>query len=896
MVIGLLKWKPKCQILTATHHRFPAAGLEPRRSFATNAAQLVVVEEESSSVWSPEVDSYAYARAFKACIAEEEPGRGKAVHCHALKRNGRLDLFCRNILLHLYVKFDLVACSRRLFDEMPDRNMVSFVTLIQGHAKWGNHVEAAELFLRLHREDHELNHFVFTTALKLFVMMDLPDIGHCLHASIFKLGHDTNSFVGASLIEAYSLCGLVDSARMVFDEIRGKDIVLWTGMVSCYSENECADEALILFSQMMEAGFRPNNFTLTSLLKASVFLSSVELGKSIHGCAVKAFYESDPYVGGALLDMYAKCGDVEDARLVFNLVSDCDVILWSFMISRYAQSNQNFEALDLFQQMVKSSVVPNEYSFSSVLQACASMGDLNLGRQFHDHVTKIGLDSEIFVANALMDVYAKCNDLEALTQIFFGLCQKNDVSWNTIIVGHVQLGHGEYALSLFNQMRELCIPSTQVTYSSALRACASIAAFQLVGQIHALVLKSPYNGDNVICNSLVDSYAKCGNIRDARKVFDFMKVHDVISWNSLISGYAIHGLGNDALSLFRKMIDGGIKANGVTFVGVLTACSNMGLVNEGQSFYYSMTHDYGIEPTMEHYTCMVRLFGRSGKFDEALDVIKRIPLQPSATVWRALLGACLIHKNVDLGKLCAEKVLEMEPEDELTCVLLSNLYASVQRWDGVSLIRSYMRTKQVKKEPGVSWIENQGMVHYFTAGDVSHPDMRVINAMLEWLNGKIRKAGYVPDGNVVLHDVGEKLRERLVWVHSERLALAFGLVSIPQGCPIRIIKNLRFCSDCHASFKLISKVIGRELIVRDMNRFHHFQAGICSCADYCFEHDYESRNYSLVSGPESCIEAEILESTESFRHLYEDQQKKIKLNCMLNDIICTKLVIFYATM
>lgn len=828
MVFWLLRYaKPKWPLLFTTRRFYNLPSFLPRRSFATNAAQLMVVEDEAIFL---EFDSYAYARALTSCIADGKLYRGRAIHCDVLKKGGCLDLFCRNILLNFYVRFDLVSCAHRLFDEMHDRNMVSFVNLIQGHAKSGNFPEATELLLRLYREGHELNHFVFTTALKLFLIIDLPEVGHCLHASICKLGHDNNSFVGASLIEAYSCCGLVDDARWVFDSIQ-KDIVVWTGMVSCYAENEYPYEAVLLFSEMMQAGFKPNNYTLTSLLKASVSLS-LELGKSIHGCSVKSLYESDEYVGGALLDMYAKCGDIEDARLAFNMVPDCDVILWSFMIARYAQSDKNLEALDLFQRMVKSWVIPNEYSFSSVLQACSNMGDLDLGGQLHCHVIKIGLVSEIFVANALMDVYAKCNDLEGLNKIFYGLHHKNDVSWNTVIVGYVQLDLGDDALSIFNQMREFGIPATQVTYSSALRACASNAAIEMVGQVHALVIKTPFKYDNVVSNSLIDAYAKCGNIRFASKVFGLMKEHDLISWNALISGYAIHGPSNDALSLFRKMTEEGVRANGVTFVGVLSACSNMGLLQEGRALFSSMTEDYNIEPSMEHYTCMVKLFGRLGCFDDAMKLIKEIPLQSSVVVWRALLGACLIHKNVDLGKVCAEKVLEIEPQDELTCVLLSNLYAAAGRWNNVSLIRSYMRNKQLKKEPGISWIEKQGEVHSFAAGDMSHPDMRVINAMLEWLNRKIGKAGYVPDFNVVLHDVGDELKKKLVWRHSERLALAFGLVSMPIGSPIRVIKNLRFCSDCHTSFKFISKVVERELIVRDMNRFHHFEGGVCSCADY----------------------------------------------------------------
>lgn len=502
------------------------------------------------------------------------------------------------------------------------------------------------------------------------------------------------------------------------------------------------------------------------------------------------------------------------------------------MIARYAQSNRNDEALKLFCQMRQALVVPNEFSFSSVLQACANMGGLNLGKQVHGHVVKVGFDCEIFVANALIDVYAKCGDMEASIDIFSRLPHGNDVSWNTVIVGYVQLGFGEDALRLFHQMQVAQVLGTQVTYSSALRACASIAAIELARQVHSLISKTTFNNDIVVSNSLIDTYAKCGNIKDARSVFDMMREHDVISWNAMISGYAIHGLGLDALSLFRNMREMRVEANDVTFVSVLSACSNIGLVDQGLSYFESMTQEYGIEPCMEHYTCMVRLLGRSGRLNNAMKFIEEIPMKPSPMVWRALLGACLVHKNVELGRICAQRVLEMEPQDKITYILLSNLYAAGGSWGDVALVRKSMRSKGVKKEPGLSWIEIQGEIHSFSVGDASHRDMRAINAMLEWLQMKTKKAGYIPDSNAILHDIAEDQKERLVWVHSERLALAYALVRVPSGSPIRIIKNLRFCSDCHAVFKIITKVVQREIIVRDMNRFHHFVDGICSCGDY----------------------------------------------------------------
>lgn len=327
-------------------------------------------------------------------------------------------------------------------------------------------------------------------------------------------------------------------------------------------------------------------------------------------------------------------------------------------------------------------------------------------------------------------------------------------------------------------------------------------------------------------------YAKCGNIKPARLVFDMMGKRDEVSWNAIISAYAMHGLGKEALRMFERMRGTDCKPNKLTFVGVLSACSNMGLLDEGQAYFTSMIRDYGIEPCIEHYTCMVWLLGRSGNLDKAMNLIMEMPFEPTIMVWRAVLGACVIHKNVELGKVAAEHVLEMEPQDETAYVLLSNIYASVKRWGHVAHVRKSMKKKGVKKEPGLSWVEIQGDVHYFTVGDTSHPDIRLIKGMLEWLKMRIDKEGYIANCNVVLLDVEDEEKQRLVWSHSERLALAFALVRTPSGSPLRILKNLRICPDCHAAVKLISKVVQREIVVRDINRFHHFENGICSCGDY----------------------------------------------------------------
>ncbi|KAK7273281.1 hypothetical protein RIF29_14330 [Crotalaria pallida] len=796
--------------------------------------------------------SHAYANMLRLTIQHANPTSGMRIHCDILKRGASLDLFARNILLNMYVKSEYLDDASKLFDEMPHRNTISFVTLAQGYSLSRQFHRALDLILRLFREGYELNQFVFTTLLKLLVSMDCADMCMSIHACVFKLGHHSDAFVGTALIDAYSVCGNVEVARQVFYDISCKDMVSWTGMVACYAENCFYEDALKLFCLMRIMGYRPNNFTISGALKSCLGLESFDVGKSVHGCALKARYDQDLFVGTVLLELYTKSGEIVGAQRLFEDMPKNDLIPWSLMISRYAQSDRSREALELFFRMRQTSVVPNNFTFASVLQACASLSLLNLGRQIHSYVIKVGFDSNVFVSNALMDVYAKSGEIENSVKLFVESPEQNDVTWNTIIVGYVQLGDGEKAMNLFSYMLEYDMQPTEVTYSTVLRACASLAALEPGLQIHSLTIKTTYNKECVVANSLIDMYSKCGRINDARLIFDKMSKRDEVSWNAMICGYSMHGFGIEALNLFGMMRQTNCKPNKLTFVGVLSACSNAGLLDIGQAHFKSMLQEYGIEPCIEHYTCMVWLLGRAGKFDEAVKLIEEIPIQPSVMVWRALLGACVIHKNVDLGRVCAQHVLEMEPQDDATHVLLSNMYATARRWDNVASVRKNMQKKKVKKEPGLSWVENQGVVHYFCVGDTSHPDNKLIYAMLEWLNMKTRDAGYVPDRNVVLLDVEDDEKERLLWVHSERLALAFGLIRTPPACSIRIIKNLRICVDCHTVIKLVSKVVQREIVIRDINRFHHFRHGVCSCGDYCQSH-HKTVSVAIVSSSHTLL-------------------------------------------
>lgn len=779
-----------------------------------------------------EFNSHSYATSLQSCIQNDDLQTAMTIHCQVLKKGNCLDLFATNVLLNVYVKLNRLPDATKLFDEMPERNTISFVTTIQGYTVSSQFVEAVGLFSTLHREGHELNPFAFTAFLKVLVSMGWAELCPCVFACVYKLGHDSNAFVGTALIDAFSVCGCVEFARKVFDGVICKDMVTWTGMVACFAENDCFEEALNFFSQMRAVGFKPNNFTFAFVLKACLGLDTIRVAKSAHGCALKTCYEMDLYVAVALLDLYTKSGEISNARRIFEEMPKKDVIPWSFMIARYAQTDLSIDAVELFCRMRQAFVAPNQFTFVSVLQACATMEGLDLGKQIHSLVVRVGLLSDVFVSNALMDVYAKCGRMENSVELFAESPKRNHVTWNTMIVGYVQLGEVGKAMIMFSKMLEEQVPATEVTYSSVLRACASLAALEPGMQVHCLTVKANYDMDVVVANALIDMYAKCGSITDARLVFDMMNDWNEVSWNAMISGYSMHGLSAEVLKVFDLMQQRGWRPNNLTFVGVLSACSNGGLLEQGEAYFKSMVANYGIEPCIEHYTSMVSLLGRAGHLDKAAKLIEGIPFQPSVMIWRALLGACIIHNNVEIGRLSAQHILDFEPEDEATHVLLSNIYAMARSWEKAASVRKSMKKKGVKKEPGLSWIENQGMIHYFRAGDTSHADMNIIRGMLEWLNMKSRKAGYIPDLSAVLRDVKEDEKERYLWVHSEKLALAFALFKMPPSSPIRIIKNLRICVDCHTAIKIISKIVQREIIIRDVHRFHHFQDGCCSCGDF----------------------------------------------------------------
>jgi len=430
-----------------------------------------------------------------------------------------------------------------------------------------------------------------------------------------------------------------------------------------------------------------------------------------------------------------------------------------------------------------------------------------------------------------MGMYARCGKIDIARGFFDEILEKDLVSWASMIEAYTQADLPLTALELFKQMLSQRISLDSVILLSVIHACSNLASFQQARFIHRILIRIFFENQIALETALIDLYVKCGSLVYARKMFDRMQERNIISWSTLISGYGIHGHGKEALNLFDQM-KASIKPDHIAFLAVLSACSHGGLIVEGWECFNSMSRDFKVTPRPEHYACMVDLLGRAGRLSEALDFIERMPARPDAGVWGALLGACRIHLNVELAEVAAKSLFELDAENPGRYVLLSNIYASSGKRNKAHRIRALMKQRGVRKIAGHTIIEIKNKVYTFVAGDQSHPQTNLIYSELEKVINRIRQEGYTPDLNFVLHDVEEETKEKMLCMHSEKLAIVFGLLNTGPDSVIRIRKNLRVCGDCHTATKFISKVTGREIIVRDAHRFHHFNEGTCSCGDY----------------------------------------------------------------
>eukprot|EP00257_Ricinus_communis_P013436 XP_015570865.1 pentatricopeptide repeat-containing protein At3g26782, mitochondrial-like [Ricinus communis] len=651
-----------------------------------------------------------------------------------------------------------------------------------------------------------------------------------LHASMLRSYLHLNLYFFTNLVAQYTSLGFISHAYSLFSTSNPTDAFLWNVMIRGFVDHAQYYDAILLYRQMVQLSIKPTNFTLTFVFKACGCLRDIEFGKQVHDDAVKDGYKLDLFVLNSLITMYARCGSYELSRQVFDKMSDRNGICWNSMIGACLITERYDEGVKLFWQMSGEGIRLDRAALLNVMRCVRTENDGNgVSRVARD----AGFNLDQYVQNAAIGMYAKCGRLDLARSIFDGILNKDIVTWANMIEAYTQVDLPLQSLVLFKQMMLQNACPDSVTLLSVVRACTILASLQHAHAVHGIVIVTGgfFNSELAVETAVTDLYAKCGSLTYARKVFDRMQNRNIISWSAIISGYGMHGHGREALDLFNEM-KASIKPDHIAFVSVLSACSHAGLIAEGWECFNSMTKIYGIIPRTEHYACMVDLLGRGGKLDEAINFIESMPIKPDAGVWGALLGACRIHSNVDMAEMVAKELLELDKKNPGRYVLLSNVYASCGNTKDADRIRTLMKNRGLRKISGHTTIEIRNKVYTFVAGDRSHPQTDLIYSELERVMDRIRQEGYTPDINFVLHDIEEETKEKMLYAHSEKLAIVFGLLNSEPKSVIRIRKNLRVCGDCHTATKFISKVTRREIVVRDARRFHHFKDGTCSCGDY----------------------------------------------------------------
>ncbi|XP_006650883.1 pentatricopeptide repeat-containing protein At2g27610-like [Oryza brachyantha] len=623
------------------------------------------------------------------------------------------------------VKSGRLADALDLFDRMPRKNVVAWTSVMSGCTRNGRPEEALAMFADMVESGVAPNDFACNAALVACADLGALRAGEQVHSLAVRAGFAGDAWIGGCLIEMYSRCGSLPAAKDVFDRMESPDVVGYTSLISAYCRNGEFEPMAEALGQMMRQGLKPNEHTTTTILAACPRV----LGEQIHGYLIKTMglQSQSVYSSTALIDFYSRNGEFGLAKSVFESLHCKNVVSWCSMMQLHIRDGKLEEALQVFVDMISEGVDPNEFALSIALGACGFIG---LGRQLHCSAIKHNLITDIRVANALLSMYGRTGLVQELETVLNKIENPDHVSWTTAISANFQNGFGDKAIALLCQMHSEGFTPNDYAFSSVLSSCADLASLDQGMQLHCLALK--LGCDSKICtgNALINMYSKCGQIGSARLAFDVMQIHDVTSWNSLIHGYAQHGDANQALEAFSKMCSNGDRPDESTFLGVLMGYNHSGMVKQGELFFRLMIDRYSFAPTPSHYACMIDMLGRNGRFHEALLMINGMPFEPDALTWKTLLASCKLHRNLDMGKLAADKLMELSGTDSASYVLMSSIHAMHGEWEDAGKVRRRMDETGVKKDAGCSWIEIKNEVHSFAARDMSHPDSASIYQML----------------------------------------------------------------------------------------------------------------------------------------------------------------------
>ncbi|KAL3649945.1 hypothetical protein CASFOL_006348 [Castilleja foliolosa] len=644
------------------------------------------------------------SRLVRSCADKKSILNGKAVHARVIVSGSDQDVQINNHLLNMYSKLGYIDHAQYLFDKMPERNLVTWTSLISAYSQMGLSKKALNCFRSLVLDDTiSPNDYTFVAAISACAQASALRTGKEIHARIYRTQESVNCFVSNCLVNFYGKCKSLRSARIVFETMDEPNIVSCVSLVNGYMQCVENEKALTIFLKLMKMGIEINEFLYGSVLGCCAALENLVFGKQVHCLAVKRGVKIDHFAVTSLVNFYAKCGQLELASKALREADDPNVTAWTALIGGCVQIGKCLEAIRIFQEMLFAGIKPNEQTFASVLGAFGREKEIRGGTQLHCSIKKMGLESFTFVSNAVLDFYSKTDCLDDSLKTFYEMDVPDVVSWNSLISGCIGSGRYEVMTKSIHSMLSDGFAPDIYTYSSILSVCGDLPAAEWGKQTHCRVIKPGIDSNVVVASALIDMYAKCGRLTDARKIFDVVPNKNLVSWNAMITGYAQHGFGREALEIYDVMLRNGYKPNGTTFIGVLSACGHVGALEEALRYFNSMSDDFGISPRSDHLACMVGLFARKGRLREAYDMIRSYGGEKNIVVWRCLLSGCVTNKDLELGVRAAEGILSIDPNDVSARVMLSKIYADLDMWDEASEVREMMRGKAIKKEMGYSW-------------------------------------------------------------------------------------------------------------------------------------------------------------------------------------------------
>ncbi|XP_021893417.1 pentatricopeptide repeat-containing protein At2g33680-like [Carica papaya] len=713
------------------------------RSSTTRTTQSCSIPTGSCAEQTPISDNWS--QLLKSSIGCGDFQLGQAIHGFLVKSGFQKDdPFQGNNLVNFYAKFDRLDDAERVFDEMPIRNTITWTSLINGYLQSGDLKSVLLVARDMYRSEEKLNEHTCSVILRACSLLEDRAQGEQIHGFAIKNGLYDNVVLGTSLIAMYKQTGVFDEAEKVFNDIANKDVQCLNYMILEYGKAGYGKKAIQVFDYMVTVGFEPSDYTFSNIISAGTENVGIEVGRQLHGLAAKYGFLGEISVGNAVIAMYGKNGMVEEAETMFDAMNDRNnLISWTALMSVYVKNGLSEKAIDRFLLLLNLEFLFDSSCLATVLDACSECNNFELGYQVHGFVIKHGLTWDIILGTALVDLYAKCGNLQSARIVFNSFSPENVTLFNAILVVLTEMdGNGEEdVLVLFNKLRLAGIQPDNVTFSRLLSLSAKQACLVKGKSIHGYTIKTGFGADLTVGNALVTMYAKCGSIGDAYKMFNGMKNHDFVSWNAMISAYALHGQGEKAILVFQEIERLGFAPDEITVLAVLQACNYSGLWKHGLHLFSDMESKYGITPVIEHFACMVELLGRAGQLSEAVDFIYKSPFPDSPLLWRTLVNVCKLHGDLNFGMVASKHLLELAPNEAASYILVSNMYAGEGMLDEAAKFRTTMDDLKLSKEAGCSWLEIDNKVHHFMASSRSHPESGEIYAKLDLLKHEM-ELGY----------------------------------------------------------------------------------------------------------------------------------------------------------